>query len=233
MSESLRTSKKKRPIKWHRIKRRLLRHHVPLSVFSVLSVFLLFVVVDSEDAIYKYSMATAWPGLVLLAGTLMTGPLKVLRRRSISVSDDLTRDMGIWAAIVSLLHVIFGLQVHMRVRMWLLFVPENLEFPFIRLDLFGAANYTGLVGTIIVIMLLALSNDFALRKMGTWKWKRLQRWNYALFALIIAHGVMYQIIENRTQPYPALFLSIGAITVILQVMGFFYRKKHLREKGLR
>jgi sulfoxide reductase heme-binding subunit YedZ len=219
--------KKRRPIKWHRIKQRLRRHHLPLLLFTVLSVALFYWIVKAEDVLFRFSMATAYPGMALLAATLFTGPLKVLRKQAIPVSDDLTRDLGIWAAIVSLIHVVFGLQMHMRGRMWLLFVTESLEFPFVRFDQFGAANYTGLIGTIIIVLLLALSNDLSLRKLGTKKWKQLQRWNYGLFLLIVVHGVIYQILEKRVQPYPYLFASIGVVILIVQLTGFVYRKRQL------
>ncbi len=226
--------KKRRPIKRHRIKQRLRRHHFPLLLFTVLSIALFYWLIESEDALFRFSMATAYPGMALLAATLFTGPLKVLRKQTVPVSDDLTRDLGIWAAVVSLLHVVFGLQVHMRGRMWLLFVTESMEFPFVRFDQFGAANYTGLIGTIIIVLLLALSNDLSLRKLGTKKWKRLQRWNYGLFFLIVVHGVIYQILEERVQPYPSLFASIGIVVLIVQLAGFIDRKRQLpgREKKI-
>ena len=37
----------------------------------------------------------------------------------------------------------------MRGRMWLLFVGEDATFPWVRLDQFGAANYTGAAATVL------------------------------------------------------------------------------------
>lgn len=216
--------KKRRPIKKHRLKQRLRRHHVPLLLFTILSIALCYRYVKSEDIVFRWSLATAYPGTVLLVATLITGPLRILRKQALSVSDDLTRDLGIWAAVVSLLHVAFGLQVHMRGRMWLLFITEALEFPFVRFDLFGVANYTGLLGTIIIVLLLALSNDLSMRKLGPKKWKQLQRWNYGLFVLIIVHGSIYQILEERVLPYPYLFAAIMVVALAMQLTGFLYRK---------
>lgn len=219
--------KRERPIKWHRILKRIRRHHLPLLGIVVLSVALFYRAVESEDVIFRLSMATAYPGLALLAATLLTGPLRVIRKRPNPVSDDLTRDIGIWAALVSLVHVVFGLQVHMRGRMWLLFIKENLHFPFARFDLFGAANHTGLIATLILVMLFATSNDWALRSLGTKQWKRLQRWNYGLFAGVILHGVLYQVIENRNPPYTYIFAAMGAVVLIMQIAGFLHRKRQL------
>jgi sulfoxide reductase heme-binding subunit YedZ len=221
--------KKKRPIKKHRIKQRLRRHHLPIMLATAVLIAVFYTITESQDTVFLWSMATAYPGLILLGATLLTGPWKVLRKKTTSVSDDLTRDLGIWAAIVSLLHVVAGLQMHMRGRMWLLFIPEDFAFPFIRTDQFGAANYTGLVGTLVVIFLLLLSNDASMRKLGSSKWKNYQRWNYGLFALVIAHGILYQVIEKRMLPYVALFTCIGILILVGQMAGFFYRKRKQRK----
>jgi sulfoxide reductase heme-binding subunit YedZ len=194
-------------------------------IASGVSTALVYGAVESDDVIFRLSMATAYPALVLLALTLLTGPLKVIRKRPNPVSDDLTRDMGIWAALVSLAHVVFGLQVHMRGRMWLLFLQDKLEFPFIRFDLFGTANYTGLIATLTVVVLLATSNDWALRTLGTKRWKRWQRWNYGLFGLLLAHAVVYQVIEKRIPPYTYIVALAGTVVLVMQLTGFLYRKR--------
>ncbi|MDA0195947.1 MAG: ferric reductase-like transmembrane domain-containing protein [Bacteroidetes bacterium] len=218
------TIKGNKPTYRNRITRRLFKHHLPLFVLSVVSVWLVYWEVGTEDKISRLSMATAYPGLALLAATLLIGPFKVIRRRPNPVSDDLTRDIGIWAGIVGLAHVILGLQVHMRGRMWLLFLNENQELPFIRLDQFGAANYTGLIATLILAMLLVTSNDWSLRKLGTKQWKRLHYWNYGLFLMVLLHGIIYQIIEKRVLPYPYIFSAFAAIVIIMQLVGYTIRK---------
>ena len=49
----------------------------------------------------------------------------------------------------------------------------------------------------MVISLLALSNDRSLARLGGRLWKRLQRSNYFLARLVVAYGVIYQLIESR------------------------------------
>ena len=219
----------RRPIKWHRIKKRIRQHHLPLALLTVVSVALVYWVVESRNPIFRLSMATAYASLVLLAATLMTGALNVIRNRPNPVSTDLTRDIGMWAALVSVAHVVFGLQMHFPGRMWLYFVTE--DFPFLRYGLFGAANYTGLVATLIVALLLATSNDWSLRRLGTRRWKRLQRWNYGLFLLVVVHGVAYQVIENRPLAYSVVFALIAVVVVITQVAGFRQRRWELAQRA--
>ncbi|MEO8335056.1 MAG: hypothetical protein ABI664_08790 [bacterium] len=89
-----------------------------------------------------------------------------------------------------------------------------------RTDLFGFANYTGLGAVVVAVLLLSLSNDYFLRTLGTSRWKALQRWNYALLALVIAHGAAYQVIEKRKVPFVVGFALLIASSVIIQTLGY-------------
>jgi sulfoxide reductase heme-binding subunit YedZ len=91
----------------------------------------------------------------------------------------------------------------------------------LRYDPFGVANFTGLGSTVVLILLLGLSNDLSLRVLGTRRWKTLQRWNYAGFALVVVHGVLYQLIEKRQLLFVGLFSIMGLLVVALQVSGFW------------
>lgn len=193
---------------------------------SAVSVAVICQVMDTNDLLFCLSMATGYTGLVLLAITLLTSPLKVIRKLPNPVSDDFTRDIGIWAAIVSIAHVVFGLQRHFTGRMWLYFLNEGINFPYIRMDLFGTANHTGLIATIILIVLLATSNNRILSALGVKSWKRLQRWNYGLFALVLLHSGLYQVIVDRSSPYPYILAVIGIMVITIQLSGFFVRRSH-------
>ena len=47
--------------------------------------------------------------------------------------------------------------------------------------MFGLSNETGLIAALILLVLLATSNDASLRNLGLARWKSWQRWNYACF----------------------------------------------------
>jgi len=88
-----------------------------------------------------------------------------------------------------------GQSVRLRGRPWLYYIYENWQQKHllpVRHDLFGLANFTGLIATLILLALLATSNDASLRKLGTPGWKQLQRWNYVCFALTAVHTFTYQ-----------------------------------------
>ena len=205
--------------------RRLLRHHLPLTLATAAALLAVYALVDSKDAMFRWSMATAYVGLAALGASLVTGPLNVLRGRPNPVSTDLRRDIGIWAGLLSLAHFLVGWQVHMKHRYlyWLREVKGTGDL-VVRTDLFGFANHTGLIAVIVALLLLALSNDRSLRTLGTARWKRLQRWNYLLFGLVLAHGAAYQVVEKRGLAFVGLFALVSLATLVTQLAAFRARR---------
>lgn len=203
------------------MRRRLARHHLPLVLATIATLFVTYALTPSPNPVFRWSMATAYVGLALLGVTLATGSLNVLRRRPNPVSTDLRRDIGIWAGVVAIAHFLVGWQVHMKHR-WLYWLAEveGSDRLVPRTDLFGFANHTGLVAVIVAALLLALSNDYYLRRFGTLRWKRAQRWNYALFALVVAHGVAFQVIEKRKLPFVVLLAALTLATIGVQWAGW-------------
>jgi len=215
-------------IKQQRLRRRLLKHHLPLLVLTVLGVAALYFTRPYKDAVMKASFATAYPALALLAATLLVGPWNVLRRRQNPVSSDLRRDLGIWAGMVGVLHSAIGQCVHLRGRPWLYYVygpwEHHHRFP-LRHNLFGLANYTGAAAVLAIVALLATSNDYALRALGTPRWKQLQRWNYAVFALTAVHAFAYQGIEKQHRPFVATVAVCVAVAAAMQTAGWISRRR--------
>lgn len=178
-----------------------------------------------KDAISRASFATAYPALLLLCATLITGPWNVLRKRPNPVSSDLRRDIGIWAGILGILHTAVGQCVHLRGRPWLYYIygpSEHHSFP-IRHDLFGLANYTGALATLILCALLATSNDYLLRKLRTRPWKQLQRFNYAVFALTAFHAIGYLVIEKQRTGFIFVIAIALLLSLALQLAAFATR----------
>lgn len=213
-------------IRRERLFRRLLVHHLPLFAISAATVFALYITRPYADTITKISFSTAYPALVLLAITLLVGPWNLLRGKRTPISSDLRRDVGIWGGILALIHTGIGQNVHLRGRPWLYYVyghQGHHTFP-IRHDLFGFANYTGAISALLIIALLATSNNYSLRVLGTPRWKQLQRWNYFAFALAGAHAIDYQANENQKIPFVTVVaVSIG-IAIVLQIIGFCRRR---------
>ena len=181
----------------------------------------------------RVTTSTGYVALGLLAFTLLVGPANLLLRRRNPVSNYLRRDAGAWTTIVSVIHFVVGLQVHgpppptpLSVRMLRYFFGADGR-PLT--NSFGLGNWTGLAATVIAVGLLAISSDFALRKLKAGPWKWLQRLNYALFALVIAHAIFYGALMRVTSPSTLLLgLSVLAAFVGQLVGVWLWRRRSSR-----
>jgi sulfoxide reductase heme-binding subunit YedZ len=186
----------------------------------------------------RLTVATGYIATGLLALTLLLGTANLLLRRRTPISSYLRRDMGWWTAIFSVVHVIFGLELHSGGQ-----IPLMLNYFFVNgsrlatsftplATSFTLANWTGLVALVIVVGLLTLSNDLALRALKAKTWKNLQRLNYTLFALVFAHAFFYGALLRVTSPYTLLLgLSVGAVLVGQAVGVWLWQHRNSRRGG--
>jgi sulfoxide reductase heme-binding subunit YedZ len=208
------------------MQKRLIQHHLPLLILSGCSVAALYFTRPYPDVLTKLSFSTAYPAILLLAFTLLIGPWMVIRKRVNPVSSDVRRDAGIWAGILGIAHTAVGQCVHFRGRPLLYYVYGPQEHHHgVRHDLFGFANYTGAIAVLVLVALLATSNDYSLRRFGAPRWKGLQRLNYLLFGLAAAHAIGYLIIEKQKIPFDVIIAACVALTLIMQLSGFAMRSR--------
>lgn len=201
-----------------------LRNHVVFAAITSGVICGVVVLTAGERPVARLSTATAYASLALLVFVLVLGPINVMRGRQNPVSSDLRRDAGIWAASLGIVHVVLGLQVHMSGRMahYFVYPPGRWSVMPLRFDAFGIANYTGLFAAIILLILLAVSNDLSLRRLGARLWKTVQRANYLGMVLIIVHGAVYQLLEKRRLDFVVLFATLVLAAFWWQVAA--YRK---------
>lgn len=178
-------------------------------------------------SIRRFAVATGYIATGLLVLTLLIGPANLLLRRRNPVSSYLRRDVGTWTAIFSVVHVIYGLQVHYRLSDFLNYFVAPDGSPLT--NSFGLGNWTGLAALVIVVGLLTISSDFALRRLKAGPWKWIQRLNYALFALVILHAFFYGALLRATSPF-TLLLGLSVIVVFVgQAVGvWLWRQRHAR-----
>ena len=175
-------------------RRRMLFHHLPLGAASAVALVVLMGLANgghgSRALLSRLTVATGDVGLGLLGLTLLIGPTNLVLGRRNPVSNYLRRDVGIWTAGASVIHVILGFRVR----------ADDGAFSFVNyfvadgrplVDDFGLGNWTGLGALVIVLGLLTISTNSALRELKARPWKRLQRLNYALFALVVLHAIFY------------------------------------------
>jgi sulfoxide reductase heme-binding subunit YedZ len=115
--------------------------------------------------------------------------------------------------------------MHFTGRPWLYFVEEVGESFAIRFGNFGLANYTGLFGLLILILLLVISNDYSLGKLKALKWKNLQRFTYLLFILVIAHSVFYRLNAGKEDLIMYLYLPLFLVILVFQLVGIWLKMK--------
>jgi sulfoxide reductase heme-binding subunit YedZ len=187
--------------------------------------------IQNRLLIARFTTATGYIGLGLLGLTLLIGPGNLILHRRTPISTYLARDVGMWAAIVSVIHVIVGFFVHGPPASLI----ERILFYFVAPDgtpltnNFGWGNWTGLAATVIVVGLLAISSDAALRKLKAKRWKNLQRLNYALFVLVFAHAIFYGALLRITSISTILLGLIVSLVFIGQMVGIWlWRRRHSR-----
>lgn len=208
--------------------RRRLVHHALVALGAVAAGCLLNAGLGKMDLRNRVSFLTAYLGLGGIALSLILGPLNLVLGRPNPISSDLRRDIGIWAALVSLAHVVVGLTVHLRGKMAQYFIPApeaHAALP-IRFDPFGLANYLGVASAAVLLLLLLLSNDVSLRRLGAPRWKRWQQWNYLAAGAMALHGVLYQLIEKQRIRFVVLFGLVLVIVGVTQWLGVRAQRPH-------
>src|SRR5262249_7307745 len=121
-------------------------------------------------------------------------------------------------------------QVHLRgdiIQYFFYRTPKDI-YSF-RHDIFGLANYFGLADTLIVLVLLTISNNLSIRTLGATRWKAIQRWNYVGAIFMLTHGVLYQTIEKRMIAFVAGLLIVAAAVTVMQFSGFWRTRQQLNQ----
>jgi sulfoxide reductase heme-binding subunit YedZ len=208
------------------LRRRLFVHHLPLAVGSTGGLILL-VRWSSHGpfSIAQLASPTGDIALVLLASTLVIGPANLVLRRRNPTNNYLRRDVGAWAAVWSIVHVVVAFQGHTSGTLG--FVRYFFSDGKPLLDSVGLGNWTGLAATVIVVTLLVLSTDRYLRELKTKTWKDLQRLNYTLFALVVVHAIFYGALTRTMSPFTYAFIATTIAVLVGQAIGIWvYIRNH-------
>jgi sulfoxide reductase heme-binding subunit YedZ len=193
--------------------------HLALFTITAIACLVLLALRPEAHVAENLTDSLGYLSLTLIAVTLLIGPLQLRHRRRNPVNIYLRRDTGIWAAIAGVLHVYFGLQVHLggQIPLYFFTVDEDEYTPLF--DAFGMSNWIGLGATVLLVILLLISNDLMLRVMRGPLWKWVQRLNYLLAIMVLLHTVGYQIVLHRAPPLQLLLLAITAAAIVAQVYG--------------
>lgn len=198
---------------------RRLYHHVALAGLTMLAIAAAVGASAGASARESASFATAYLCLALLTIALSIGPVLALRTGRPALNSRLRRDVGIWAGLNGLAHVWLGTLVSMNSAYVAAFVkfapaPPSAE---LRNWLFSLGAVAGYVVGILLLLLLALSSDRALRRLGAPRWKRLQRASYLAFGLTALHGLAFQLIEERSAVLVLLVVALPLAVLAMHI----------------
>ena len=161
------------------------------------------------------ALGTGYVSLILLAVTLLIGPINLLRKRKNPVNINLRRDIGIWSGITDLVHVVFSLQLTPGKSIFAYFTGDSVS----GFGLFEAGNIVGLFATLIMVALLITSNQISLKLLKGKRWKLLQRFNYLLILLTVVHTVALQAANLRESFFFWGTLAVSLAVVAIQAFG--------------
>ena len=79
---------------------------------------------------------------------------------------------------------------------------------------------SGYVVGLLFLVLLGLSNNLSLRRLGSDRWKRLQGLSIVAFLLTAAHGAFFQLIESRTGGWLAALVAVSIGIIALRRLAY-------------
>lgn len=211
------------------LKNRFKVHYLPMLVLSIIFCLIFYIFwIPTLPVVPFITYTSGYLGIFLLAVSLLLGPLNLILRRKNPISTYIRRDIGIFGGILGMVHSVVGLLMHFTGKPWLYFLEEVGDGLIIRIGNFGLANYTGLFGALILILLLIISNDYSLGKLKAVKWKNLQRLTYLMFLLVIAHSIFYRLNANKEDLIIFLYLPMFFMVLAFQLIGIWLkRSRHI------
>lgn len=198
--------------------------HLAMAALAVMACVLTSFLSPDASLARVATIGLGYLALAQLMFTLLVGPAEILLKTSLNrnpVNIHLRRDVGIWAGINALAHVIFGLQVHRGgdiVQYYFERVHGGLRLLSFA-DVFGFSNYTGGLAVIFIMLLLLISNNLSMTILRGSIWKWVQRTNYILAALTLAHTFGYQIEVQRPPIMVMIVVGLTLLTIATQLTG--------------
>ncbi|TKI57110.1 hypothetical protein E8L90_17470 [Brevibacillus antibioticus] len=222
--------------------------HVSLLSLILLGVSWMWADFSSFPPLETWSMILGYLSFILIGCTLLIGPLQSwLPARWMAINLSIRRDIGIWAGLTGLLHVILVL-VLFESEPRLMILQENRSektdgwlglfffassdltmWPSPNWTLAGVANYLGLLAFFILLALWLTSSARAEKWLGGSSWKRLHLANPWLFVIVLFHGLIYiHSIKGEPHTFSDMLVFAAMIWVIRSISFIqraFFRKR--------
>lgn len=200
--------------------------HLTLILVTLVAFYVSSLILDSGSQTDAISITSAYLCLSYLVIALLIGPLTVIRKGRSPSNSYIRRDIGIWAALNGLLHFYLANVLSMNTE-YLDYYISNFPHPpsaEIRNSLYMWGTIVGYLVALLFILLLSLSNDWAVRKVGIKWWKRLQQTAYLIFIFTVVHAFAFQVLEDRQKIWMLVIAFLSVIVVWLQIRGYLARK---------
>lgn len=207
------------------MKERLIKHYLPLISVAIIAGLFFYVNRGNRDTITFLAQATGYVSLTILTVSLVLGSINLILKYKNPASNYFRRDISVVGGFLAIIHSISGLFVHLRGKTWLYFLDKTDHGYSIRLDKFGLANYTGLISSFVILLLLVTSNDYMLKKLKPHNWKNIQRLSYLMFILSLIHCYFYRIGKENLNVLYWFYLPLFAIVLAFQIIGISLRLK--------
>jgi DMSO/TMAO reductase YedYZ heme-binding membrane subunit len=206
--------------------------HLLLAAMASAATLAVAAVAPPGEVLDRVSLTWSWLCLLLFAAALLVGPLHALRTGRLVTNHLLRRDLGVWCAAAGLAHLALAFEISMNPAYMQVYVDGASAWPApgTRRLLYMWAVIGSLVIAALFALLLALSNNAALRLLRPLWWKRLQRSSYLAFSLTVAHGVAFQVIEARSTWLVAA-LGLLTLTVVTAQLAGWSRLRSRRPIG--
>ena len=186
---------------------------------------------------HRWNRAFGDAALLLLAITMLLGPLSVLVQRWRSVVI-WRRQFGIWSMLLALIHLVIILDGWVEWDLIQLFgyqfIPQFGRYVMHQQG-FGLANSIGLLALVFGLLLLLTSSDRAIRWLSTSVWQYLHQGATVLWWLVVAHvgyflflhflDIRRPMMEPNPLQWP--FVVIVLAVVVIRIVAFvaFWRRR--------
>jgi len=198
-----------------------LKYHLVLVALTAAS-FGMAAFYGSTDGIAdRLSIVSAYLCMVLLGCALFIGSARAISTGRPGLNMYVRRDIGIWAALVGLVHFFLANALAMNTAYLDLYVklsavPPSAEF---RSQLYMWGTILGFLVAVLFFLLLGLSSDRMLRWVGTRWWKRLQRTSYLAFIFTALHAFAFQVLESRQGFLVGVVSFVCVVILVAQFAG--------------
>jgi DMSO/TMAO reductase YedYZ heme-binding membrane subunit len=196
------------------------RHVAAVGLIVVLMLLLVWPGSDDSGPPYLDHVVLADTSLILLCLILVLGAVARLAPRLRPVVP-WARELGIGMFVTASLHVVILLAPDDDI--WLPFLSERNSFGMnLGTDLWGAANWVGLIALGYALILAAISNDWSQRWLRR-GWKFIQRQAYTLFVLAWLHTAAFVLLDaGHGSSFILWFWAFTLMAVVAQFAGFVH-----------